>query len=122
MKEKIFGFATVIIIIAAVTFNTLTLHKEINSVYNTVNELQISSSPKSLKEAEAAYELFKQKGTFFGLTLNHEDISNIEDCFSEMIGCLYVGDTDGAAVTKNRLTDALDHLRRLSGINIDAII
>jgi hypothetical protein len=122
MKEKIFGFVTVIIIIAAVTFNTLTLHKEINSVYNTVNELQISSSPKSLKEAEAAYELFKQKGTFFGLTLNHEDISNIEDCFSEMIGCLYVGDTDGAAVTKNRLTDALGHLRRLSGINIDAII
>ena len=122
MKEKIFGFVTVIIIIAAVTFNTLTLHKEINSVYNTVNELQISSSPKSLNEAEAAYELFKQKETFFGLTLNHEDISNIEDCFSEMIGCLYVGDTDGAAVTKNRLTDALGHLRRLSGINIDAII
>jgi hypothetical protein len=31
-------------------------------------------------------------------------------------------DAKGASVVKNRLTDSLSHLRRLSGFNIDAII
>ena len=40
----------------------------------------------------------------------------------EMIGYLSVNDTDNARVTKNRLISYLEHLRRLSGFNIDAVI
>ena len=57
-----------------------------------------------------------------GMTVSHEDLTAIETGFSEMIGYLSVGDRNGAEVTKSRLLDALGHLRRLTGINIESVI
>ena len=68
------------------------------------------------------YRTTYEKELFISLTVNHEDLTNIEEGFAEMIGCLSVGDTAGAQITKSRLIDSLEHLGRLSGFNFDAII
>ena len=107
-----------------VLVNTIVLDKQIKEVYARTEEMNISD--ENIEECEAKmrelYEDFKKRETFISLTVNHEDLTNIEESFSEIIGCLSVGDADGARITKNRLLDSLEHLRRLSGFNIDAII
>ena len=122
MKVKIFAVVTIISTILAVTLNTVFLHKDMDKIYNLVDGIDFSDNSRATEEARGAYGYFKKKEMFLGLTVNHDDLSNIEDCFSEMIGYLSVGDINGAIVTKSRLIDALGHLRRLSGLNIDAII
>ena len=122
MKEKIFAVVMIVLTIAAVAFNTIFLHKDMDKIYDEVNNIDFSDGIQAFENAKAAYNLFRKKEMFLGLTVNHDDLSNIEECFSEMIGYLSVDDIDGAVVTKSRLTDALGHLRRLSGLNIDAII
>lgn len=123
MKEKIFAFITIILIIVAVASNTIKMHKDIDEIYSAVENIDIEQpTNESRQEAHDAYDLFKKKEHFIGLTVNHDDLSNIEDCFAEMIGNLKTDDPDGATVAKNRLLNALSHLRRLSSFNIDAII
>lgn len=124
MKEKIFGAITFVLVVVSVAANTVILHKSIDKIYESVDRIEISDEKHEAArtQAEESYDLFREKETFIGLTVNHDDLSTIEDCFSELIAYLHVGDADGAAVAKNRLTDALSHLRRLSGFNIDAII
>ena len=124
MKEKIFAAVMIILIITAVTANTVFLGKDIDKIYSSVNSITIleDNCESAKAQAEKAFELFRSKELFVGLTVNHDDLSTIESCFSEMLGYLSVGDAKEATVAKNRLTDALGHLRRLSGFNIDAII
>ena len=123
MKEKIFAITSLTFIIAAIAFNTVKMHKDIDSIHNAVSEIKTHEGSEIEKRmAESAYMLFKTKELFLGLTVNHDDLSNIEEGFAEIIGYLSVGNTDEATVTKNRLLDSLSHLRRLSGFNIDAII
>lgn len=124
MKEKIIGFSLFFLVICFVVVNTLVLDREIGRLYELTKDLTISEDniKKCEKDARELYETFKKKETFISLTVNHEDLTNIEESFSEIIGYLSIGDADGARVTKNRLLDSLEHLRRLSGFNIDAII
>ena len=123
MKEKIFAVATILIIIASINFNTVKMNRDINSIYEAVYKIKTNESIELTRSAaNEAYDLFKKNELFIGLTVNHEDLSNIENCFAEIIGYLSVGDIDSAEVTKNRLINSLSHLRRLSGFNIDAII
>lgn len=124
MKEKIFAVLAVVSIIAAVSANTVFLGKNIDKIRKEVESISIKDGECELarRQAVRAFELFRDAELLIGLTVNHDDLSNIEECFAELIGYLSVGDADGAEVTKSRLTDALGHLRRLSGFNIDAII
>lgn len=124
MREKIIAFCLFFLVLGFVFVNTIVLGKQIKEVYAMTEEINISN--ENVEECEAKmrslYEDFKKKETFISLTVNHEDLTNIEESFSEIIGYLSVGDADGARVIKNRLLDSLEHLRRLSGFNIDAII
>ena len=124
MKEKIIGCLIFVLVIGFVSINTAMLNREIKSIYDMTREFEIGEDEAGVlaSEAQKMYDSFKQKELFIGLTVNHEDLTNIEDGFAEMIGYLSVGDKDGARVMKNRLTDSLEHLRRLSGLNFDAII
>ena len=97
---------------------------QINEITKNVNALNIigENYETLVNEAEVAYDGFKKKESYISLTVNHNDLTNIEELFSEMIGYIKIDDRDEATVTKNRLLDSLEHLRRLSGFNIDAII
>ena len=124
MKEKIFGVIAFALVVISVIANTVILHRNIDKIHESVDKIEINDNNCEIAKvlAEDIYELFRKRETFIGLTVNHDDLSEIEDCFSELIAYLRVDDADSASVAKNRLTDALSHLRRLSGFNIDAII
>jgi len=124
MKEKIVAFCLFFLVICFVCINTIVLDRQIGKLYKSAEKMQISDDdiPSSEKVARELYEEFKKRETFISLTVNHEDLTSIEESFSEIIGYLSVGDANGARVMKNRLLDSLEHLRRLSGFNIDAII
>ena len=120
MKAKILAAAALVLTLAFVTVNTFILHSMISEIKREVDALGTGAG--DLSDVEAVYEKFSQYEAYVSITVSHEDLTNIESSFSELIGYLSVGDTDGAAVVKRRLLDALEHLRRLSGFNIDAII
>ncbi len=121
IKVKVFAVVTLAAILIGVIINTVVIEKQISEVTESVKELDINA--KTAKEAaESIYRDFREKETCISLTVNHDDLTNIEEGFAELIGYLALEDTDGAYVTKNRLLDSLEHLRRLSGFNIDAII
>ena len=121
MKAKTFAFITIFTTIVAVTANTVYLNHEIERFITAVSSLDIEEG-SALAEAQELREDFLKSEAFISLTLSHDDLTNIEESFSEIIGYLSVRDFDGAKVTKNRLIDSLEHLKRLSGFNIDAII
>ncbi len=123
MKTKILAVVMLLLTVGGVIANTVAVGRIISSYETAVCELEVDGSDES--SAAAARELFKKfqsSERFVSLTVNHDDLTSIEELFSELIGQLEVGDGDAAHVTKNRLIDALRHLGRLSGFNIDAIV
>ena len=113
MKEKIIAFGLFFLVICFVFINTLLLGRQIDGLYDGAAKIEISDSdiPAAERSARELYEEFKKREKFISLTVNHEDLTRIEESFSEIIGYLSVGDADGAKVIKNRL---LDSLRRRS--------
>ena len=121
MKEKILAVILFSLIILFVTVNTVVMNKQIAEVINKVDKLDLFAE-NSFKEANILYEDFMKKESYLSITVSHNDMTSIEDCFVEMIGYISVNDIDNATVVKYRLKSSLEHLRRLSGFNIDAII
>ena len=101
--------------------NGLTLKSKIEATIEEVASINTQESGTK-DEAERIFNKFLNREHYISLTVSHEDLTSIEDCFCEMIGYLKVGDKDNAEVTKGRLINSLEHLRRLSGFNIDSII
>lgn len=120
MKAKITAVLMLVFTLGFVSVNTLVLDSMISEIKGDVDALGTTKS--DLKNAEEIYERFSRYETYVSITVSHEDLTNIETSFSELMGYLSVGDSDGATIVKRRLSDALGHLLRLSGVNIDAII
>jgi hypothetical protein len=123
MKTKILAVVLLLLTVGGVIANTVAVGRIISGYETAVCELEVNGDGES--SATVARELFKKfqsSERFVSLTVNHDDLTSIEELFSELIGQLEVGDGNAAHVTKNRLIDALRHLGRLSGFNIDAIV
>ena len=54
--------------------------------------------------------------------MSHDDLTNIEEAFAEIIGAARAGNEIGLITLKSRLRDSLEHLGRLSSINLDSIL
>ena len=121
MKDKIIAIISLVVVIAVVVLNGLALKSKIEATIEEVASINIQESGTKV-EAERIFDKFLEREHYISLTVSHEDLTIIEDCFCEMIGYLKVGDVDNAEVTKGRLLGSLEHLRRLSGFNIDSII
>ena len=121
MKEKILSIILLIAVISFVVVNTVMLSREIDEITDAVSSFMPSEENAEAK-ATVLYDDFMKKEKYMSITVSHDDLTSIEDCFVEMIGFISIGDTKNAAVTKSRLISYLKHLRRLAGFNIDAII
>ena len=123
MKTKILAVVLLVLTIGGVTVNTIALERIISDYEREVSALVTEpANEDTAKLARELFESFRDSERFVSITVNHDDLTSIEELFSELIGQLEVGDSESAHVTKNRLKDALRHLRRLSGFNIDAIV
>ena len=121
MRDRMLSILLLTLIICFVVINTIIVERQIDETILAVEKLDIESEGAK-HNAEQIHNDFMAKQRYISLTVNHEDMTNIEDCFVEMIGFLSVNDTQNAEVAKYRLRNSLEHLRRLSGCNIDAII
>ena len=118
MKSIRFAYITLAAVIIFVSLNTFILSKKIDELTLQVDRI---NGTESATDIEAIYDHFGEWETYFSLTVSHNDLTNTEEIFSEMIGCAKISDSGGIIVTKSRLCDALKHLRRLVGFNIDTI-
>ena len=121
MRAERIAVSVLIVELLGVILNSVYLHFGIGSIYEVTKAADVYSS-----DAENAYREiyadYKRHERFISLTVNHDDLANIDDLYCEIIGTLAVGDEDGASITKSRLVGALKHLWRLSKVNIDSII
>ena len=96
----------------------------INSLYITTitRELSDALDLANTDEYHDLSEKFKKHESFISLTVSHDDLTNIEELFAELIGAANANDEKGIITVKSRLKDSLEHLGRLSGINLDSIL
>ena len=120
MKVKIFAAILLVLVLSAVTANTILLPKRIDRIIESVSAVS-PKEPDAAKSIQNAHRSFLDAEGFFSLTLNHNDLCEVGSLFVETLAYLSVGDFKEAGVTKSRLIDALLHLRRLSEINIGSI-
>lgn len=108
-------------VIGFVTANTLIIEARADRLIDRISAIDPYSATAG-EEAQDAYSLFREWELYMSLTLSHNDLTNIEDSFVELLGYLSVDDGDQALVIKNRLLNSFEHLRRLSGFNFDSVI
>ena len=120
MKDKIIAIACLVIVLVAVTVNEVAIKSNIDRTLDALYTFDERATTKD--DAEQVFEAFQRREHYISLTVSHEDLTSIEESFCDMIGYIKVGDTDNAAVAKSRLIHSLEHLRRLSVLNIDSII
>ena len=121
MKQKILAIVIFVCILGFTIINTIILQDMTDKFIENAKMLSITDDNAKTK-ATALHKEFQTNERYIGLTVSHEDLTNIEDCFAELNGYLSIGDTEGAMVVKYRLISFLGHLRRLVGFNIDTII
>ena len=121
MKAVVIAIILLTLSLGAVIANSIILNSIIDEISEEVENAPDDGSEESLANYERIYDLYKKRVTYISLTTNHEDLTNIEESFSEIIGAAKANDTSSMIIKKSRLTDALRHLKRLSGINIESI-
>ena len=85
MKVKILAIALLILTIAAVGINTLLLTKKIEAVSQCVCALPLDAPlHESQAAAKESFENFKREENFLSLTVNHNDLTDIEGLYSEI--------------------------------------
>jgi hypothetical protein len=121
LKEKVIALVVLSLIVFGIAANAVMIDKSIDATLKEVEKLSFGAG-SSAEDAERIYSDFKVKENYISITVNHEDLTNINECFSDMIAYLRVGKRDEAEVAKYRLIDSLEHLRRSCGLNVDSII
>jgi len=112
-------FATVLLlaVVIFVTVNTVVISHLTSNFEKKAIGLVLSDDGVS-----ELYSDFVKMRTYLTLTVNHDDIACVEEELAELMGAVKVGDTESAEIAKSRLVNAISHLGRLSGFNIDSII
>ena len=122
MKLKKFAYAVLVCTVVLISINAFALGRIIDSVTAAVTEAEEKDTDAAENEYTEIYENFKKKERYISLTVNHNDLMNIENSFAELIGAARADDQESLVIAKSRLIDALGHLKRLSGINLDSIL
>ena len=104
-----------------VIINSTVLKIIIDEITDEVIAAEEEDADEAYGEYSEIFEKYKKKASYISLTVNHEDLTDIENSFAEIIGAAKSGDIDGVITIKSRLISALTHLGRLTGINLDSI-
>ena len=121
MKAVRVAAILLIITLLTVVINSIVLKGIIDEITDEVVKAEEEDAELALKEYSEIFEKYKKKSSYISLTVNHEDLTDIENSFAEIIGAARGGDIVGVITIKSRLVSALTHLGRLTGINLDSI-
>ena len=119
MKSTIVAFVVLALVLISVILNSFFVSKSIHDITEKLKDAPNNTENYShYKEISQEYE---RKQRYIGLTVSHDDLTNIEQEFNEILGAIEANDEDSLIIAKSRLIGSLSHLRRLSGINADSI-
>ena len=123
MKGFILALIILLVVVTGVFVNSLALDRIIGNMAEAVSSLDFSTeSNENAEDFINLYKSYKSAERYISITVSHDDLTNIDNDFNEIIGCLKVNDIQGATIAKSRLEGCFLHLWRLSSINIDSII
>lgn len=114
MRSVRIAAVILLVVVVAVVANAIMLRRVIDGI---VREVECAENDGYTE----VFEHYKRLESYISLSVDHEDMMNIELAFAELVAMVEAGDDDGITVTKSRLKYSLEHLRRLSGLNIDSI-
>ena len=122
MKSFRIAIIALILLIVSVFANSAYI-KNTSEQFIAGIELINETDPDAARlELNALYKKFKKAEKIISITTSHDDLTSIEEEFSEMIGAVNAKEMSEVVKIKSRLKSSFEHLRRLSGINIDSII
>ena len=121
MRSKVTAYIIFAALLILVGANSIYLRKITDKLYEKCEECDVFSE-NAEEDFGELYDFYKKHEKVISITVNHNDLTAIEEGFCEIIGSLTVGDNEGAAIIKSRLIGSLEHLKRLAGINIESVI
>ena len=119
MKTIILSYVILILVILLVIINSIIVSNSIDAIIEKLKNI-----PDSVSEKEQYKEVFDDYikiQHLFEITVSHDDLTNIESEFYEIMGAVNAEDSESLKIAKSRLIGSLSHLKRLSGINADSI-
>ena len=122
MKIVLCAATVLLLTLGLVIGNSVLLWVYIDDTLAEVREIEIEDISTALSKFEIAYKNFEKREKIVSLSVSHSDLTSIEDAFCDIIGAGIAENKDEMIKTKIRLINSLEHLRRLSGINIDSIL
>ena len=120
MRAAIISLVIIILLSALTVTNSLTLRHITEGYIKKISDFP--DTGEAFESYAALYDEFISDERYISLTVNHEDLREVEREFAEIIAAAKNHDADGIGAAKSRLVDALGHLGRLCGINIDSIL
>ncbi|MBQ8720221.1 MAG: DUF4363 family protein [Clostridia bacterium] len=120
MKHAFISLGIIIALIASTVINSFVLRGIVDTYIERIESAEGGEGAEEFYTA--LYDEFISDEGYISLTVSHEDLRDIEKSFSEVIAAEKMKDADEAEKAKSRLIDALLHLKRLCGINIDSIL
>lgn len=121
MKSIRFAYTVFIMLVIIVFLNSLMLSRVIDKLSDSAEAAEEYDMQKAEEQYTEIYKDYKKHELYVSLSIDHDDLSELEDIFSEIIGAARANDSEALIVAKCRLIYRLRHIRRLSGINIDSI-
>ena len=121
MKSVIFAYIIFPLLLTLSLINSFALGNIIENIDAALCETDDSNPALAEEEYVRIYEEYKDVELYVSLSINHDDLSNLENAFAEIIGAARAGDKESVIIIKSRMNDYLRHIKRLIGINIDSI-
>ncbi len=120
MKVIIFSYIILALVIVIVVVNSLLISHNIDIIIEKLKNIPDKASQK--EDYKKLFDEYMKAQHFFAITVNHDDLTNIEGDFYEILGAAEADDDDALKIAKSRLIGSLAHLKRLTAINIDSIL
>lgn len=122
MKAVKVAVTVFLVLFVAIILNSLYISNATEKFADEISKIDTKDLSDTTKRLEEICADFKKAEKFISITVSHDDLTNVEESFADIIGAAEAGMEQNVITIKSRLEDALRHLGRLSSINIDSII
>ena len=110
--------AILLLLLILATANVLISEYMLKNLSQDLEEISVGESEKAKDLAHR----FSRCAFFLSITVNHDDLENVEELFVELAAIAGTDDAAEMETLKSRLISVLRQIRRLCGIGIDSII
>ena len=122
MKAVKISIAVLLTLTVSVAANSLYINHMTKDFSKKLEHVNIEDGENLTETFEKIFNNFKKAERFISITVSHDDLTNIEESFADIIGAAKAGAKSDIERIKSRLVDSLEHLGRLSSLNLDSII